>query len=274
MVALSGGHCAADFASGSVPALIPFLTDRFNLSYTLAAVILLAATVSSSLVQPAFGFWSDRAGALWLIPAGVALAAVGVGGAAVSPAYPVVVLLVFVGGLGVAAFHPEGAKVASFASGEKRASGMSYFNIGGNLGYALGAFATGLIVAQVGLRGGVLAMIPVLLAAGRPDARPAVPRHARPGGDAARAHRERRGPAAGDGAPRRDHRPPQHRLVRRARLRAAVGRGARPLEGGRKPPAVPDAALGRNRHDPPRPGRGCDRVEADPRRSRRSRSRR
>ena len=166
MIALSGGHLAADFASGSVPALIPFLTDRYNLSYTLAALLLLSATVSSSLVQPAFGFWSDRAGALWLIPAGVALAAVGVGGAVVSPAYPIVVLLVFVGGLGVAAFHPEGAKVASFASGEKRASGMSYFNIGGNLGYALGAFVTGLIVAQVGLWGGVLAMIPVLLAAG------------------------------------------------------------------------------------------------------------
>ena len=37
MVALSGGHLAVDFASGSVPALIPFLTDRFHLSYALAA---------------------------------------------------------------------------------------------------------------------------------------------------------------------------------------------------------------------------------------------
>ena len=41
MTALSGGHLAADFASGSVPALIPFLTDRYNLSYTLAALLLL-----------------------------------------------------------------------------------------------------------------------------------------------------------------------------------------------------------------------------------------
>ena len=166
MAALSGGHCAADFASGSVPALIPFLTDRYDLSYTLAAMLLLAATLSSSLVQPAFGFWSDRAGALWLVPAGVALAALGIGAAVVSPAYPLVVLFVFAGGLGVAAFHPEGAKVAAHASGEKRASGMSYFNIGGNLGYALGAFVTGIVVSQVGLVGGVIAMIPVLLTAG------------------------------------------------------------------------------------------------------------
>src|SRR3954449_5683818 len=125
MVALSGGHLAVDFASGSVPALIPFLTDRFHLGYALAAMLLLASTVSSALVQPFFGLWSDRRGALWLIPGGTILAAVGVGLAAVTPVYAIVLALVFAGGLGVAAFHPEGAKYAAYASGPKRASGMS-----------------------------------------------------------------------------------------------------------------------------------------------------
>jgi FSR family fosmidomycin resistance protein-like MFS transporter len=161
MVALSGGHLAVDFASGSVPALIPFLTDRFHLGYALAAMLLLAATVSSSLVQPLFGLWSDRQGALWLIPGGTLLAAVGVAFAAISPFYPLVLVLVLAGGLGVAAFHPEGAKYAAYASGRKRASGMSYFNIGGNTGYALGAFVTGLLVAALGLGGGLIAMMPV-----------------------------------------------------------------------------------------------------------------
>jgi MFS transporter, FSR family, fosmidomycin resistance protein len=126
-------------------------------------VLLLAATVSSSLVQPLFGLFSDRSSALWLIPGGVVLAAIGVAGAAISPLYPLVVVLVFFGGLGVAAFHPEGAKFAAYASGAKRASGMSYFNIGGNTGYALGAFATGQLVLSVGLVGGLLAMVPVLI---------------------------------------------------------------------------------------------------------------
>jgi FSR family fosmidomycin resistance protein-like MFS transporter len=165
MSALSGGHLAVDFASGSVPALIPFLTERFHLGYALAAMLLLASTASSSLVQPLFGLWSDRRGALWLIPGGALVAAVGVGGAAVSPLYPVVLVLVLAGGLGVAAFHPEGAKYAAFASGRKRASGMSYFNIGGNTGYALGAFVTGQLVASLGLWGGLVAMVPVALAA-------------------------------------------------------------------------------------------------------------
>jgi FSR family fosmidomycin resistance protein-like MFS transporter len=164
MTTLSGGHLAVDFASGSVPALIPFITDRFDLSYALAALLLLAATISSSLVQPLCGLWSDRRGALWLIPGGALLAAVGVGGAAVSPAYPAVLVLVLAGGLGVAAFHPEGAKHAAYASGRKRASGMSYFNIGGNTGYALGAFVTGQLVVWLGLVGGLLAMTPVALA--------------------------------------------------------------------------------------------------------------
>jgi MFS transporter, FSR family, fosmidomycin resistance protein len=165
MTALSGGHLAVDFASGSVPALIPFVTDRFQLSYALAAMLLLAATASSSLVQPLFGLWSDRRGALWLIPGGALLAAVGVGGAAVAPVYALVLVLVFLGGLGVAAFHPEGAKFAAYASGPKRASGMSYFNTGGNAGYALGAFATGQLVVWLGLVGGLVAMAPVVLAA-------------------------------------------------------------------------------------------------------------
>jgi MFS transporter, FSR family, fosmidomycin resistance protein len=161
MLALSSGHLAVDFASGSVPALIPFLTDRFHLGYALAAMLLLASTVSSSLVQPFFGLWSDRRGALWLIPGGTILAAVGVGLAAVTPVYALVLVLVFAGGVGVAAFHPEGAKYAAYASGPKRASGMSYFNIGGNTGFALGAFVTGVLVAAFGYGGGLVAMLPV-----------------------------------------------------------------------------------------------------------------
>ncbi len=164
MSALSGGHLAVDFASGSVPALIPFMTDRFHLNYALAAMLLLTGTASSSLVQPLFGLWSDRRGALWLIPAGTMLAAVGVGGAAISPVYPLVLVLVLLGGLGVAAFHPEGSKFAAYASGRKRASGMSYFNTGGNAGYALGAFVTGQLVVWLGLVGGLVAMVPVFLA--------------------------------------------------------------------------------------------------------------
>src|SRR3954469_123933 len=138
MAALSAGHGATDFANGALPALLPFLVDRFDLSYTLAAVVILASAASSSLIQPLFGAWSDRRGAVWLLPGGVALAGIGPALAAAAPAYWLVLLLVVVSGLGVAAYHPEGSKFAAYASGARRASGMSLFSIGGNVGYALG----------------------------------------------------------------------------------------------------------------------------------------
>ena len=165
MAALSSGHLATDFANGSLPALLPFLVDRFGLSYVLAAVLILASTVSSSVIQPLFGLWSDRRGAIWLLPAGVALGGVGIALAADAPAYWLVAALVVVSGIGVAAFHPEGSKFAAFVSGERRATGMALFSFGGNVGYALGPIVATPIVLAMGLRGGLVLMVPCLAVA-------------------------------------------------------------------------------------------------------------
>src|SRR3954453_17869699 len=110
MAMLSGGHLAVDFAGGALIALLPFLKDRFDLSYTLVALLILASAFSSSIVQPLFGLWSDRRGAIWLLPLGVAVAGVGLALAADAPTYWLVLLLVMVSGIGVAAYHPEGSK--------------------------------------------------------------------------------------------------------------------------------------------------------------------
>jgi MFS transporter, FSR family, fosmidomycin resistance protein len=162
MALLAAGHLGTDFANGALPALLPFLVDRFDLSYTLAATIVLASAVSSSVIQPLFGLWSDRRGAIWLLPVGVAVAGLGIAFAADAPSYWLVLLLVVVSGVGVAAYHPEGSKFAAYASGARRASGMSAFSIGGNVGFALGpVLATPLVVA-FGLRGGFLLALPCL----------------------------------------------------------------------------------------------------------------
>src|SRR5215212_10052550 len=134
MTGLAAGHLATDFANGALPALLPFLVHRFELSYTLAATLMLASAVSSSVVQPLFGLWSDRRGAIWLLPGGVA----------------------------VAAFHPEGSKFAAYVSGRRRASGMSAFSIGGNVGFALGPIVATPLVVWFGLRGGWLLAVPCL----------------------------------------------------------------------------------------------------------------
>jgi MFS transporter, FSR family, fosmidomycin resistance protein len=162
MAALSGGHLATDFAAGALPALLPFLVAKFDLSYTLAGLTVLAWACSSSIVQPAFGLLSDRRGALWLLPTGLALAGVGIGLAAAAPSYWVMLVLVTVSGLGTAAYHPEGTKYAAYVSGRRRASGMSLFSIGGNIGYALGPVVATALVLEFGLRGGLLLALPPL----------------------------------------------------------------------------------------------------------------
>jgi MFS transporter, FSR family, fosmidomycin resistance protein len=165
MALLSGGHLATDFANGALPALLPFLKEKFSLSYTLVGALVLASQASSSLIQPLFGLWSDRRGAMWLLSLGVALAGVGIALAAGAPSYWLVVVLVLISGLGSAAFHPEGSKFAGYVSGRKRASGMAWFSIGGNLGYALGPVATTAVVATFDLRAGLLLAVPSLIAA-------------------------------------------------------------------------------------------------------------
>src|SRR2546423_13694854 len=134
MAALAAGHMAVDCAGGPLPALLPFFKDRFGLSYTLAAVLVLASSLSSSVIQPLFGLWSDRRGAIWLLPAGVAVGGIGIALASAPPAYGLVVLCVVVSGLGTAAYHPEGSKFAAYARGERRARGGSVFSIRGDGG--------------------------------------------------------------------------------------------------------------------------------------------
>jgi MFS transporter, FSR family, fosmidomycin resistance protein len=160
MLLLSSGHLATDFANGALPALLPYFKDRFGLSYTLAALLMLASAASSSVIQPLFGLWSDVRGALWLAPAGVGLAGAAIALAADAPSYWLVFGLVVLSGLGVAAFHPEGSKLAAYASGRKRASGMAAFSIGGNVGYALGPIVAGALVGWLGMRGGLLLAVP------------------------------------------------------------------------------------------------------------------
>jgi len=95
----------------------------------------------------------------------VALAGTGIALASVAPSYWLVLVFVVVSGFGVAAFHPEGSKFAAFAGGRRRASAMSLFSIGGNLGFALGPTVATPLVLAFGLTGGLLLSVPCLAVA-------------------------------------------------------------------------------------------------------------
>ena len=165
MTGLSVGHAVTDMSQGAVPALLPFLVEGRGYSYAAASALVLASTVSSSVVQPLFGLWSDRAALAWLIPLGVLLSGVGLALVGVAPTYELTLLAVLLSGLGVAAFHPEGSRWANYVSGARRATGMARFGVGGNVGIAAGPILATPLMLAFGLPGTVVLALPAALCA-------------------------------------------------------------------------------------------------------------
>ena len=165
MSVVACAHALADCCQGAVPALLPFLVAKHGWSYATASALILAGTLASSIIQPAFGVMADRRSLAWLMPFGVFAGALGVGLAAVAPSFPLAFAAVVLGGLGVAAFHPEGSRYANYLSGARRATGMSFFSLGGNAGFALGPALVTPAVVLFGLPGALLLTIPGALIA-------------------------------------------------------------------------------------------------------------
>jgi FSR family fosmidomycin resistance protein-like MFS transporter len=153
MATLSAGHTCVDACQGAVPALLPFLIDRHDLTVAAATLLVLAATFGSAVLQPVLGAYSDRFSAPWLLAGGTAFACGGVALAGLAPSYPLLFAAILVSGFGVAAYHPEGTRFANYVSGARRATGMSYFSVGGNIGFALGPLIITGTVLLVGLEG-------------------------------------------------------------------------------------------------------------------------
>ncbi|MCL5966358.1 MAG: MFS transporter [Deltaproteobacteria bacterium] len=161
---LSFGHMCTDIVQGAIPALLPYLKDRFSLSYAVTGSLLLAAHLTSSAIQPLFGHFTDKKPFPLLLPLGCLVSGVGIALVPFSPGFAWLVAFVMFTGLGTAAFHPEGFKATACVASAGRASGMSLFSVGGNLGFAIGAPAAIFLVSRLGLRGAAALLLPALLA--------------------------------------------------------------------------------------------------------------
>ncbi|MDW7712173.1 MAG: MFS transporter [Deferrisomatales bacterium] len=163
LLLLSSGHLVTDIYQGALPGLLPLLRDKLDLSYAAAGAVLLAANLTSSVVQPLFGLVSDRREQPALLPLGCLFAGVGFSLLSLPSSYGAVLLLVALSGLGVASYHPEGYKTASFFTGSRPAAGMSLFSVGGNLGFALGPILCLWVVTHLGLAALPAMAVPSLL---------------------------------------------------------------------------------------------------------------
>ncbi len=166
IASLSLGHLVTDINQGALSALLPFLISEYHLSYTAAAFIIFASNIASSVVQPVFGHLADRLSTPWLMPAGIVLAGLGLAGTGLVADYSGVLVSVMVSGIGIAAFHPQGAQFVNRVAGEKKATAMSIFGVGGTLGFATGPILVTAALLHWGLKGSAILVIPTGIMAG------------------------------------------------------------------------------------------------------------
>ncbi|MBT2450617.1 MFS transporter [Streptomyces sp. ISL-43] len=147
--AFSAGHSCVDVYQGAVAALVPFLVSERAYGYATASGVVLAASLLSSVVQPLFGALTDRWPMPWLIPLATAAAGLGVALVGLDAGYPATLAAVALSGLGVAAYHPAAARLVRTMGGSGHGA-MSWFALGGNIGFACAPL---LVVAALALPG-------------------------------------------------------------------------------------------------------------------------
>ena len=161
LLALSLGHACADLCSGALLALLPFLVVERHYSYAAAGVFAFTVSIAFALPQPFVGARGDRGEAHWLLPAGLMLTGLGMGAIGLVTSYPLTLAAVAVCGVGIATYHPEGARWARHASSARVTADMSVFSVGGGVGYALGPLVVAATLAPLGLHGTlVIALVP------------------------------------------------------------------------------------------------------------------
>ncbi|MEU6114192.1 MFS transporter [Streptomyces sp. NPDC047117] len=162
IVLLSVGHACVDVYQGAVAALVPFFVAERAYTYAAASGIVLAASLLSSVAQPFFGALTDRHPIPWLLPVSTLLGGLGVALSGITGSYALTLLFVALSGIGVAAYHPESARLARVAS-KGRHSSMGWFSLGGNVGFSAAPLLVTAVIATGGLRLSPLLILPALV---------------------------------------------------------------------------------------------------------------
>ncbi len=134
-------HIILDSYATLFPHLQPFLLNRFaqlGARNSFAGVLISLYSIFSSLGQIFFGWLSDRVRTVHFITFGVAFAAIGLSLVGIAPSVWIVYILLALGGIGIAAFHPQATTYAGALAAETRGMGIAIFLTGGNIGRALG----------------------------------------------------------------------------------------------------------------------------------------
>ncbi|MCL5071715.1 MAG: MFS transporter [Actinobacteria bacterium] len=144
-------HFIIDLYPAFIVGIIPLIASRYSLNIFQVSIMTALSQISNSLTQPLFGYLSDRHGFKNYMVYGVLFAAMFLSLIAVVPNYFIILLLLFLGNLGVSAFHPSSAAIGAEYKGKKKGLGNSIISLGGNAGYAIGSLFFVLIIDKIGI---------------------------------------------------------------------------------------------------------------------------
>jgi len=163
---LSLAHMLNDLYSNYLPQMLPFLVVLHpEFTVTRAAILVSAFTITSSLVQPLFGYFLDRQGKRWLVHVGTLWMAGMLSVTGLVQNYWLLVVLSGLAGLGTAAFHPQASTMVNVLSGDRKAVLLSTFVAFGNFGFALGPLLLVPLFQAYGLQATVVTIIPGIFVA-------------------------------------------------------------------------------------------------------------
>ena len=150
LIGLSFCHLLNDLMQSLLPALYPMLKAEFHLDYGQVGLITLAFMLTASLLQPTIGIYTDRKPQPYSLALGMGGTLIGLVLLSVAHNYTSVLLAAAFIGTGSAVFHPEASRVARLASGGRYGLAQSIFQVGGNLGGAIGPLLAAFIILPRG----------------------------------------------------------------------------------------------------------------------------
>jgi FSR family fosmidomycin resistance protein-like MFS transporter len=150
LFAISISHLLNDMVQSLMPAIYPIIKTSFNLNFSQIGMITLVFQLSASILQPFVGLYTDKKSHPYSLPIGMGFTLIGLLCLSQAPSYTMILLSVMLIGIGSSIFHPESSRVAYLASGGRRGLAQSIFQLGGNLGSALGPLLAAWIIVPSG----------------------------------------------------------------------------------------------------------------------------
>lgn len=165
VLGLGLGHLVTDLQAGALPIVLPHLKEAFALSYAQLAAIVLTQNITSSVIQPVFGYMTDKRSMPGLLPVCAACAGAGFSMIGLVSTYQLLLLTVIFIGVASATYHPQASKTVNFLSGDdNKAKNMGMFSLGGNAGMAVGSILMAFLIdLEGGLHNTVYFILPGLV---------------------------------------------------------------------------------------------------------------